>query len=158
MKQVAAVLDSPETRDEAGRLVLGDPSKGCRHCGAVAVKEAANGKAIIWHPAVECCADAVNDQIRFREGDLETLQKAITAKEQQLELLRQETGMYDRDSKATEATKAFARLRMAEEQHPASLAVIRARISGDREAGEIGVTGELRELKTRRAGLLRAES
>lgn len=154
MKQAGAVLEARGSYDEAGRLVLGDPSKGCRHCGAVAVKEAANGKALVWHPAVECCLAAVDDQIRFREGDLDTLQKAITAKEQQLELLRQETGMYDRDSKATEATKAFARLRMAEEQHPASLAVIRVRISGDREAGEIGVTGELRELKTKRAGLL----
>lgn len=145
MKHVGTVLESAETRDEDGRLVLGDPTKGCRHCGAVAVKEAANGKAIIWHPAVECCVAAVNDQIRFREGDLIGLQNEITAKEVSLELLRQEATMYDRDSKATEATKTFARLEMAEAQHIDSLKVIQERISG--------VTDEIRELKSKRAEL-----
>lgn len=43
-------------RDEHDRLILGDPDKGCGHCGAPPIETvAANGKAAWYHAPSDCC-------------------------------------------------------------------------------------------------------
>lgn len=154
MKGLTNVLGGKEeTRDEDGRIVLGNPLQGCQFCGTVEMKYASNGRAVLYHPGAECCTAAIDLQIQSREGEIRALQAQVVAKETALELLRDETRMYDRDSKSTEATKAFYRLERAEAQLNDSRLVIEGRISGDAARGEIGVTVEIRELKIKRREL-----
>ncbi len=129
MKRAFTVLEPAENRDDDGRLILGDPTKGCRHCGDIGIKVAENDQLVLYHPGVECCARAVADQLRFRRGDIDELQKEITAKEKALELIRDEARMYDSQSKATEATKAYHRLEHSERTYDKSLALIQERLT-----------------------------
>lgn len=47
--------------DEHGRLILGDPRKGCPWCGAPAVATIGHGRdnrterVAWWHPPTNCC-------------------------------------------------------------------------------------------------------
>lgn len=156
MSQLNQVLGGGdrEVRDADGRLILGNPHKGCRFCGAVEMKYASNGNAVLYHPGVECCVAAIDAQIGHRDKEIEMLQGQMTAKETALQLLEDETRMYDPDSKSTEATKAFYRLQRAREQLNDSRKVLNGRINGDPDRGEIGLTVERRELKEKRAELL----
>ena len=97
-------FDAP--KDEDGRNVYGDPEKGCRHCGHVAMKHAADGNAILYHPGVECCADAIKDQIRFRKGEIERVQAKVLEDEERVKLLTEEVDMLGRDSRTQQAHTA----------------------------------------------------
>ena len=116
------------SRDEEGRLVLGNPDKGCRHCGAVAINVAENDRLVWYHPAAECCPAAIADQIRFRDGEIATHKKAVAAKQLELDRLREEAEMYSSESRATEATRAHAALARAEEGFGKATGLLRANI------------------------------
>ena len=145
MMLASELFGKEQRRDEDGRIILGRKDQGCRHCGKVEMKYASNGRVVLYHPGAECCVQAIDDQIRHRKGEIDDLNKQVGAKKTALELLAQETRMYDRDSKSTEATKAFYRLEMAEMQYQNSLKTIEGRI--------IEVSAEITDLKAKRGEL-----
>lgn len=53
---------------------IGNPNVGCRHCGTVIERRSSNNRVTLYHPGVTCCADAIKDQIRYREADFHHLQ------------------------------------------------------------------------------------
>ena len=73
MNQVFAEL----IRNRNGQAVLGSPDKGCKFCGTVEMQIANNGKAVYYHPGVECCIPALETQIVFRKEEIEALQRKI---------------------------------------------------------------------------------
>lgn len=81
-----------ERADEEGRVVLGDPNSGCKHCGSVSRKVSENGLAVLYHPSVACCEASAREQVSFRQADLARLrdewgarQALIHEKAQELE-------------------------------------------------------------------------
>lgn len=68
---------SDTTTDDEGHAVLGDKSKGCRHCGSVSRKVSENDRVVLYHPSTECCELAAQDQVRYRRGDLDRVRAAL---------------------------------------------------------------------------------
>lgn len=99
-------------RDEDGRLILGNPEQGCRHCGNICAKVSLDpfgndtGKAVLYHPGVECCDRAIDDQIRHRQGDIRQLQQQANAEEEHIKQLSDAADMLGRDNRSKEANEA----------------------------------------------------
>lgn len=128
-------------RDAEGRIVLGDPAKGCRHCGHVEIKAAANGKSILHHPGVECCANTIRDQIRYRAEEVASLQTRQKEDEERVKRLTEEADMYGRDSKSQQAHTA----RWLEERAQKGLAGKQRLYGEDLRA----LTGDINRLKAK---------
>lgn len=111
-------------RDSEGRIVLGDPAKGCRWCGTVAVKVAADNKAIMWHRGTTCCLQAVQQQIKYRRAEMDAINRKIAGMEAELEHLQDAASMYAEDSRSVEATRAHYFAKRAAEQLPRAIAAI----------------------------------
>lgn len=126
-----------------GTQVIGNPHKGCRHCGTVITRHAANGRAIIYHPGTTCCPDAIRDQIRYREGDHARLKANgeqllgivddIEAKAARA-VGKEQTELLNEANKARAAYEHHARL-------------FRLQTDGDGTSDTIGLKNELRELR-----------
>lgn len=56
------------SRDDDGRLILGDAAVGCHYCGSVSVKYAGDGNIVLYHPSTDCCAARVENRIK-KEGE-----------------------------------------------------------------------------------------
>lgn len=133
--------------------VIGDPRKGCRHCGTVITRKASNGRAIIYHPGTTCCTDAIQDQIRYREGDYARLRangEQLLAHIDDLEAKAGRAIGKEQTELLNEATKA----RAAYERHARQF---RIETDGDRDSDTIGLKNELRELRAQLDQLTREE-
>jgi hypothetical protein len=123
--------------------ILGNPRQGCRHCGTVIKRTAANGRAIIYHPGTTCCAGAIKDQIQYREGDYARLRangEQLLAAVDDLEAKANRAVGKEQTELLNEATKA----RAAYERHARQF---RIETDGDRDSDIIGLKNELRELR-----------
>lgn len=100
-------------RDSEARVIYGDPRKGCRHCGHVARKVAANGKAVLFHPGVECCAAALAEQVAYRQGEIDLRQRRIEAHVTELDRLEETLRAY---GESRSAVAAEAKLRVEKAQ------------------------------------------
>ena len=132
---------------------LGNPRQGCRHCGTVIKRTAANGRAIIYHPGTTCCTLAIKDQIRYREGDLARLKsdgEQLLARIDDLEAKANRAVGKEQTELLNEATRA----RAAYEHHATR---IRRELDGDRDSDTIGLKNELRELRAELDRLERGE-
>lgn len=116
-----AIDHSAATRDDQGRIVLGDPyARGsrCRHCGAGAHKVSENGRLVWYHAPTDCCAGALRDQIQHRRAELEALRSGYAEAAQRIEHLMTEAE--EATSRAAEARAlqrhARARDSLAERQ------------------------------------------
>lgn len=141
------------TSTHTDRMILGNPHKGCRHCGTVIKRTAANGRAIIYHPGTTCCTLAIKDQIRYREGDLARLKsdgEQLLARIDDLEAKANRAVGKEQTELLNEATRA----RAAYEHHTAR---IRRELDGDRDTDTIGLKNELRELRAELDRLERGE-
>lgn len=136
-----AVLEPAGRRDEAGRLVLGNPEQGCRYCGEIGIKVAENDRLVLYHPGAECCARAVADQLRYRQLALENLRKRMEARQEHLGQLEEEARLYDPTSRATEATRAWAIYERAKANFDDATEPLREEIKT--------TTGEIRRLEAR---------
>lgn len=125
---VADALGAHASRDDEGRLIIGSPERGCRHCGSVTATVAAGDRLVWYHPSTECCRAAIADQMSYRYAEIEQLKARIREKQEALDQLAEEASMYDPNNRSTEATKAHARLRLAEQRLAVSTKEINARI------------------------------
>jgi hypothetical protein len=100
------------SRNKDGQLVLGDPNKGCKFCGTVEMKVAANGKAVYYHPGVECCVQALELQIKFRQGEMRQLGRKIAQHNLELSRLEETVDAYG-SSTSSQASEARMKLEKA---------------------------------------------
>lgn len=120
---------------------IGDPRKGCRHCGTVMEHTSQNGKVTLYRPGSTCCAAAIKDQIRYREGDFRRLQDQA-----RLAL----SGIEDLERKAHQAIgKEQSELLRQATQARAGYEHMAARISREinGDGDEIGLKREIRQLR-----------
>lgn len=134
-------------------MTIGDPHKGCRHCGTVITRKASNGRATIHHPGTTCCTDAIQDQIRYREGDLARLKADGEQLFARIDDLEAKAGRAI-GKEQTELLNAANRARAAYEHHTTR---IRRELDGDRDSDTIGLKNELRELRAKLDQLTREE-
>lgn len=115
-------------RDDEGRIVYGDTSLGCRHCGRVDAKLSEAGNLIYYHPGAECCERALLDQVRYREAEI-SLRKQRTR--QQLDQLDQleETVLAYGNSQSAAASAAKLRFAKAQKGIMAQIGAIDAEIA-----------------------------
>lgn len=59
-------MRDPFTRDEEGRIILGDQQKGCPFCGMVAVKASRENDALYYHPGLGCCLPRLVQELAWR--------------------------------------------------------------------------------------------
>ena len=134
-------------KDDTGRLIFGDPDKGCRHCGFVDVKYSRDasgedtGQAAIYHPGTECCSPAMTDQISWRHAEVNQLKRKLEEDERRVELLREAVDFAESATKrdmarglAAKAERGFA-LKRKEHYEPKikELAVEIARLKRKRD-------------------------
>lgn len=102
---ITLLTDSPDSR------VMGNPDRGCRHCGRVEMKYSENGKVTLYHPGVECCAAAYTDQIGYRMGEIRRFEKQLSDRQDDLNQLQAEAELYgsSRSSEASRAQIAYER-------------------------------------------------
>jgi transcription initiation factor TFIIIB Brf1 subunit/transcription initiation factor TFIIB len=133
--------------------IIGNPHKGCRHCGTVIKRTAANGRAIIYHPGTTCCTDAIKDQIRYREEDYARLRangEQLLRVIDDLERKAQQAIGKEQSELLNEANKA----RAAYERHTHQF---RIQTNGDPQADIIGLKNELRDLRAQLDTITRDE-
>ena len=125
------------------RTTLGKPTQGCRHCGTVVTKHAANGRVTIYHPGVTCCIPAVKDQIRYRQAEFDLHKNSgaqfITAIEDAERKAKRAVG-----KEQTELLQEANKIRAAYVHHIARIKLI---MDGDGTDENVGLTNELRELR-----------
>jgi hypothetical protein len=134
-------------------MTIGNPHKGCRHCGTVITRKAANGRATIHHPGTTCCTDAIQDQIRYREGDYARLKADGEQRLAHIDDLEAKAGRAigkEQTELLNEATKA----RAAYERHARQF---RIETDGDSDADIIGLKNELRDLRAKLDQLTREQ-
>jgi hypothetical protein len=124
-------------------ITYGNPNDGCRHCGTVITRTSANGKVIYHHPGVICCADAIRDQIRYRDGDFARL------KQQGMQLMDAITDLERKAHQAvgkeqTELLREADKARAGYQQH---LHRTKLQTDGDPSIDEPGLRNELRNLR-----------
>jgi hypothetical protein len=143
----------PTTTTHTHHMTLGDPHKGCRHCGTVITRHASNGRATIYHPGTTCCTNAIQDQIRYREGDLARLKadgQQLLARIDDLEAKASRAVGKEQTELLNEANRA----RAAYEHHATR---IRRELEGDPQTDTIGLKNELRELRAQLDTITRDE-
>lgn len=66
-----------ETRDDEGRLILGNPNSKCHSCGSTAaVTISTCNRVAFWHPPTNCCQNAIEKNKRARAAEDREMQKA----------------------------------------------------------------------------------
>jgi hypothetical protein len=145
-------LFSDFRRNEEGQVVLGDSTKGCKFCGTVEAKYAGNGRAVFYHPGVECCVPALELQIKSRQGELRTLNKKIEQHRLELGRLEEAVNAYG-SSSSSAASEAKMKLEKAKAGLDKQIAFLRGefdifdetlgreRRMSDKEADESNLVG-----------------
>lgn len=113
MKSLPDLLEGQ--RDADGIVHFNKNASGCPHCGAVEVKTSeVDGviRSVFYHAGAECCMDRIADQLRWRQGELDELDRKLKAAHARVEQLRDasENAMSGGDAKkfAAQAEKARA--------------------------------------------------
>lgn len=119
------LMDLP--RDETGRLVYGNPTKGCRFCGYVAEKVSEDGKVILYHPGTECCEDALKQTISNREGEITLKKRQAQQHLDELDRLEETVRVYG-ENRSTAAAEARLRLEKARAGVAPRVAALRAEV------------------------------
>lgn len=70
------------TRDSEGRLLIGNPQRGCPHCGEIAIKYGKHNDTILHHPALECCEKRLTQEIAWRTEEIQKLQREAATEEE----------------------------------------------------------------------------
>lgn len=130
--------------DKDGVWHVGRGSPGCKHCGHVELTWATNGK-LVWHrPGSTCCRKAVEDQLRWRRGDVQRLRDEHTKYVQDME---DNERLAETGEKFDPATKEAARVgKNMRKGYPARLQAWRLQTDGDGR-DEVGLKGEIKELE-----------
>lgn len=98
--------------DDTGARILGNPKQGCRHCGQVEVHYSTNGHVAWYHPGTLCCKPAVQQQLTWRQNDVERLTTSLHNRKRQLQQLIEETKQLTGKEKQ-DATKEINKLTRA---------------------------------------------
>jgi len=80
MKNISDLLGG--ARDPQGRLILGDPHKGCQYCGHVTTHT--DDRVVAYHPGTECCIPALQNLIRWRKNERAELKHKMEIEEEQI--------------------------------------------------------------------------
>ncbi len=64
-------------KDVSGVRSIGDPNRGCRHCGVVVPQRAEDGLTVLYRPGTECCREAVHDRLRSKDDEINTLRHQV---------------------------------------------------------------------------------
>lgn len=144
--------------DEQGRWVIGNPRLGCRHCGFVAQKFSADGRAVVFHPGVECCELAISDQIGYREDEIRGKQAEVKALLDVLLQVEEKAEDLSR-SRAHDAPEARRKLERAAKGIEKKLQILRGTVPGVADDDQEGIRHlelEVARLTRKRAGLRKA--
>ena len=157
MPHIADFL-TPERPDADGVIHIGRATPGCRHCGQRDTKYSENGRVCLHHPGTTCCANAVRDQIAWRERELADLRRV--AREYQDDMRATERAAESSvGAQAAEARNKLVRMNLA---YPLKLDRWRLLTEGgtdpfERDAApHMGLKQELDELRSILAVMERA--
>lgn len=78
-------------KDEHGVLHVNENARGCPYCGTVEVKAYevdGETRAAFYHAGAECCARRVTDQVRWRQQEIDTLEKELSDRQNAIRELR----------------------------------------------------------------------
>lgn len=129
--------------DDTGARILGNPNQGCRHCGQVEVHYSTNGKIAWYHPGTRCCKKAVEQELTWRQNDINQLTQTHNQKINNLnENKRKLTHLTGRE--ATELKQEIAKQEAGTKAHEQK---VRQRIYGI-DKNDIGLQDEIKELQT----------
>lgn len=78
---------------------LGNPNRGCPHCGTVMRHHTPTGQTAYW-PGTECCPPAIRRQIGWRTEQLDGLRKTITDRENAIREMQDEIETAPRSAQA----------------------------------------------------------
>lgn len=99
--------------DSTGATILGNQTQGCRHCGTIEAHYSTNGRIVWYHPGTQCCLNALNDQLRWREEELQALRREITDHQKRIDAMHAQLDQATGQEKAvinneiTKQTKAL---------------------------------------------------
>lgn len=78
-------------RDDEGRILIGNPTLGCPHCGTVLIKHSPGPpETILHHPGVECCPERLEEEIAWREEEKAGIKKRIAEDDRHIRAMRDE--------------------------------------------------------------------
>lgn len=145
--------------DAEGRWIIGNLAQGCRYCGTVGVKGAANGKAVVYHPGVECCFQSLTDQIRYREDEMRALHRRIDAHLADLDRLEETVQAYgaSHSAAAAEANLRLERARRGIGRQIAALKGELPNLDNEEQTGIRQLELEVARLTRKRVGLRKGE-
>jgi len=133
--------------NHANQWELGKNTRGCKHCGTTETSIAANGKAIWHHPGLNCCKQALQNQLTWRQNDLQQARNEYRQAENHA------NNLDDQAQRATgpERTTLNNQAQRARAALPYKEAALRLRVDGDPTNDIIGIKNEIRELEQRLA-------
>lgn len=143
-----SVKDVLADKRENGKtpITLGNPAQGCPFCGEVAIKYGQDGKAILYHPALNCCAARSIQEAIWRFEETRRIEEAMQALSDALQkhLDEVEAAIQDNDHKRANALRAQTRRVRAGTDN--KMKALKARQNGHPDdADDPGIVGELNE-------------
>jgi len=129
--------------DDTGAKILGNQDKGCRHCGSVEAHYATNGRVVWYHPGTQCCRAALDDQLRWRQEELQALRREITDHQARIDAMSTQLQQATGQEKATLNAEITKQSKALENKIKAN--TIKAK--GDPSKGITGIQQEIDQLQ-----------
>lgn len=119
----------------SGMEALSLYAKGCRFCGRIEERHVplqSGGSMVVYYPGVECCPDALRQQVKWRIEEIDAVRKRMADREKAVAELREHVDLAPTRSAAEAAAKRadFAEKSLQRELNEVFTAELR-RLSGD---------------------------
>jgi len=148
VKRLDQLLEA--NKDADGVTHFNRNASGCPHCGAVEAKTSEQNGAVasvFYHAGAECCTKRIGDQLRWRQGELDSLDR-------DLKMAHARVDQY-RDAAENALSKADAN-RFTQQADRARASMPRVEREIAEKAQDINV--EIQGLQRRRAHLAKKEA
>ena len=130
-------------RDTDGVWHVARSAHGCRYCGRVEVKYAANGRAAWHHPGAVCCELAVRSQIAHRNEEL----RRLRVLEREARAVLDEARRVASEAVGRDARDAQRLVARVQRGYDAQLIAWRLLTDGDPDRDVVGLRREIAELE-----------
>ena len=81
-----------EDRDANGVLHINRKARGCPHCGTIEIKTHdvdGETRVALYHAGAECCTQRVTDQLRWRQTEIDTLERELSDRKRAIDDMRE---------------------------------------------------------------------
>lgn len=130
-------------KEPSGATIIGNDTRGCRHCGTVEKHYSQNRRVVWYHPGTTCCLPALKDQLRWRQAEVQALRQEIIDYQKRIDAMHVALEQATGQEKAVLANEINKQSRALEKRVIANT----LKAKGDASTGTQGIQHEIDALQ-----------